>query len=84
MKGANLLIHDRQFLFTYLSSCEDLLLGNASAMMVTIPVDLSTRPCIPLPRFFNSRRGIPILTPFLFLFPEHSAEAAHDVRSKAS
>ena len=50
-------------------------------MRVTIPIDLSTRPFIPLPHFFNSRRTPPLLNPTLVLFPQQSARAAHDVRS---
>ena len=38
-----------------------LILDKASAMWVTIPIDLSTRSFIPLPRFFNSRRVSPLL-----------------------
>jgi hypothetical protein len=36
-------------------------------MRVTIPIDLSTRSFIPLPRFFNSRRAPPLLHPSLTL-----------------
>ena len=50
-----------------------LALAKASAMRVTIPIDLSTRPFIPLPRFFHSRRAPPLLTPSLVLFPQRSA-----------
>ena len=45
-----------------------LILAKASAMRVTIPIDLSTRPFIPLPRFFNSRRPAPLLNPSLVIF----------------
>jgi hypothetical protein len=55
-----------------------LILAKASAMRVTIPIDLSTRPFIPLPRFFNSRRVPPLLNKSLVLIPQQSA---HDVRS---
>jgi hypothetical protein len=34
----------------------DLILAKASPMRVTIPLDWSTRPLIPLPRFFRSQR----------------------------
>jgi hypothetical protein len=54
-----------------------LILAKASAMRVTIPIDLSTRPFIPLPRFFNSRRVPPLLNQSLVLIPQQSA---HDVR----
>ncbi len=58
-----------------------LILAKASAMRVTIPLDLSRRTFMHLPRFFRSRRTLPLLTPSLVLFPQRSAEAAHDVRS---
>ncbi len=41
-----------------------------------------SRSFIPLPRFFNSRRTHPLLTPSLVLFPQHSAWTAHDVFMK--
>jgi hypothetical protein len=49
-----------------------LILAKASAMRVTIPIDLSTRPFIPLPRFFNSRRVSPLLNQSLVLIPQQS------------
>ena len=49
-----------------------LIFTKASAMRVTIPIDLSTRPFIPLPRFFNSRRVPPLLNPSLVLFSQQS------------
>ena len=50
-----------------------LILAKASAMRVTIPLDLSTRTIIHLPRFFRSRLTRPLLTPSLDLFPQRSA-----------
>ena len=50
-----------------------LILAKASAMRVTIPIDLSTWSFIPLPRFFNSRRVPPLLNQSLVLIPQHSA-----------
>ena len=50
-----------------------LILAKASEMMVTNPIDLSTRSFIPLPRFFNSRRTPPLLNPSLVLFPQQFA-----------
>ena len=41
----------------------------ASGMRVTIPIDLSTWPFIPLPRCFNSRRVPPLVNQSLVLFP---------------
>jgi hypothetical protein len=49
------------------------ILAKASAMRVTIPIDLSTRPFIPLPRFFNSHRVPPLLNQSLVLIPQQSA-----------
>ena len=50
-----------------------LILAKTSAMRVTIPIDLSTRPFIPLPRFFNSRRAPPLFNPSLVAFSLQSA-----------
>ena len=50
-----------------------LILAEVSVMRVTIPIDLSTRPFIPLPHFFNSRRETPLLDSSLVLFPQQSA-----------
>ena len=47
-----------------------LILAKASRMRVTIPIDLSTRPFIPLPRFCNSRRTPPLLNLSVVLFPQ--------------
>jgi hypothetical protein len=45
----------------------------SSGTRVTIPIDLSTSPFIPLPRFLNSRRVSPLLNQSLILIPEQSA-----------
>ena len=46
-----------------------LILTKASAMRISIPLDLSSRPFIPLPRFMRSRRVTPRLAPSLvFVF----------------
>ena len=50
-----------------------LILVKASAMRVTIPIDLSTSPFIPLPPFLNSRRVSPLLNQSLVLIPQQSA-----------
>ena len=42
-----------------------LILAKASAMRVTIPLDLSTWSFIPLPHFFHSRLAPTLLTPSL-------------------
>ena len=48
-----------------------LILAKVSVMRGTIPIDLSTRSFIPLPRFFNSRRVTPLLNQSLVLIPQH-------------
>jgi hypothetical protein len=45
-----------------------LILPKASAMRISIPLDLSSRPFIPLPCFIRSRRATPLLAPSL-VFP---------------
>ena len=50
-----------------------LILAKASAMRILIPLDLSSRSFIPLPRFIRSRRPIPLLAPSLVLFPPCSS-----------
>jgi hypothetical protein len=50
-----------------------LILAKASDMRISIPLDLSSRPFIPLPRFIRSRHPTPLLAPSLVLFPPRSA-----------
>ena len=50
-----------------------LILAQASAMRVAIPIDLSTWSFIPVNRFFNSRRVSPLLHQSLVLIPQQSA-----------
>jgi hypothetical protein len=54
-----------------------ILTKGSTTVWVTIPIDLSTRSFIPLPRFFNSRRVSPLLNQSLVLIPQQSAETAH-------
>ena len=49
-----------------------LIFDKTSALRVTIPIDLSTRTFIPLPRFFNSRRPVRLLNPSLVIFSQQS------------
>jgi hypothetical protein len=42
-----------------------LILAKASDMWISIPLDLSSRPFIPLPRFMRSRRAATLLVPSL-------------------
>jgi hypothetical protein len=50
-----------------------LILVKASAMRISIPLDLSSRLFIPPPRFIRSRRPTTLLTPSLVFFPRRSA-----------
>jgi hypothetical protein len=47
-----------------------LILAKASAMRISIPLDLSSRPFIPPPRFMRSRRDAPLLAPSLGDLPK--------------
>ena len=68
-----------KFLFLHASRFADLkgviglIMTKASAMWISIPLDLSSRPCIPLPRFIRSRRPTPLLAPSLVIFLPRSA-----------
>ena len=55
--------------FANLKGAVGLIMVKASVMWISIPLDLSSRPCVPLPRFVRSRRPTPLLTPSLVLFP---------------
>ncbi len=46
-----------------------LILAKASAMWISIPLDLSSRPFIPLPCFMRSRRAATLLAPSLVFTP---------------
>ncbi len=50
-----------------------LILAKASAMRISIPLDLSSRPFIPPPCFLRSRRSTTLLTPSLVFSPLCSA-----------
>ena len=58
-----------------------LIVVKTSTMRVTIPLDLSMCPFIPLPRFFHSPPAPSLLTHSLVLFPQRSAYVSHDVFS---
>jgi hypothetical protein len=49
-----------------------LILVKASDMRISIPLDLSSRPLIPLTRFICRRRPLPLLTPSLVFTPRRS------------
>ena len=50
-----------------------LILAKPSAMRISIPLDLSSQPFIPPPRFIRSRCQTPPLTPSLVFIPPCSA-----------
>jgi hypothetical protein len=54
-----------------------LILTKASAMRISIQLDLSSRSFIPLPRFIRSRRATPLLVPSLVFPPRCSVYAVH-------
>jgi hypothetical protein len=55
-----------------------LILAKASARRISIPLDLSSRPFIPLPCFIRLRRPLPLLAPSLVFSPRCSTKAAHE------
>ena len=55
--------------FVNLKGAVGLIMAKASAMRISIPLDLSSRSYIPLPSFIRSCRPTPFLTPSLVLFP---------------
>ncbi len=67
-----------QFRFLRVSSYDNikgsvgLILAKASTMRISIPVDLSSRPFIPLPRIICRRRPLPLLSPSLVFTPRRS------------
>ncbi len=50
-----------------------LILAKASDMRISIPLDLSSRPFIPLPRFICRKRPLPLLASSLVFTPRRSA-----------
>ena len=63
--------------FANLKGSVGLIMAKTSGMWISIPLDLSSRPCVPLPPFIRSRRPTPLLTPSLVFFPPRSAYTAH-------
>ena len=59
--------------FANIKGSVGLILAKASAMRISIPLDLSSRPFIPLPRFMRSRRTTPLLVPSLVFSPRRVA-----------
>ncbi len=58
--------------FANLKGAVGLIMAKASAMRISIPLDLSSRSFVPLPHFIRSRRPTPLLAPSLVLFPPRS------------
>ena len=59
--------------FVNLKGTVGLIMTKVSTMWISIPLDLSSRPFIPLSRFIRSCRPTPFLTPvYLVLFPPSS------------
>ncbi len=50
-----------------------LIMAKTSVMWISIPLYLSSRSCVPLPRFIRSCRPTPLLAPSLVFFPPCSA-----------
>jgi hypothetical protein len=59
--------------FANIKGSVGLILAKASAMRISIPLDLSSRPFIPLPRFMRFRRVTPLLAPSLVFSPRRFA-----------
>ena len=59
--------------FANLKGVVGLIMAKASAMRISIPLDLSSRSFIPLSCFIRSCRPTPLLAPSLVLFPPCSA-----------
>jgi hypothetical protein len=59
--------------FAHIKGSVGLILAKASAMRISIPLDLSSRPFIPLPCFIRSRRPTTLLAPSLVFSPLCSA-----------
>ena len=59
--------------FANLKGAVGLIMTKASAMWISIPLDLSSWSSIPLPRFIRLCHPTPFLAPSLVLFPPCSA-----------
>jgi hypothetical protein len=63
----------RAVCFANIKGSVGLILPKASVMWIYIPLDLSSRPFIPLPCFMQSRRVTPLLAPSLVFSPRRFA-----------
>ena len=55
--------------FSNIKGSVELILSKESAIRISIPIDLSSRPFIPLPRFMRHRRVTPLIAPSLVFSP---------------
>jgi hypothetical protein len=58
--------------FANLKGAVGFIMAKSSCMWISIPLDLSSRSSIPLPRFIRSRRPTPFLAPSFVLFSPRS------------
>jgi hypothetical protein len=58
--------------YTNIQGSVGLILAKTSDMRISIPLDLSSRPFIPLPHFICRRRPLPLLAPSLVFIPRRS------------
>ena len=63
----------RAVCFANIKGSVGLILTKTSPMRISIPLDLSSRPFIPLPCFIRSRRPTTLLVPSLVFSPRRSA-----------
>jgi hypothetical protein len=63
----------RAVCFANIKGSVGLILGKGSVIRISIPLDLSSRPFIPLPCFIRSRRATPLLVPSLVFSPRRFA-----------
>ena len=63
----------RAVCFANIKGSVGLILAKSSDMRISIPLDLSSRPFIPLPCFIRSRRTTPLLVPSLVFSPRRVA-----------
>ena len=59
--------------FANLKGTVGLIMTKVSSMWISIPLDLSSRSCVPLPRFIRLSRPTPLLAPSLVFFPPRSS-----------
>ena len=62
-----------RLLFLHVHSEASTLTNKLGGIGISIPLDLSSRPFIPLPCFIRSSRQTPLLDPSLVFFPPRSA-----------